>query len=118
MTYTIKISLLLFIISSCGHKYSADYFRLDRTTSHFEDDLSKADPDFKLGWDHGCETGASSGSNQFYKSFYKSNKQDGWKLANSPIYKNAWNYGYFYCMREEYVDQNSAIWGSAFSGIK
>ena len=118
MTHIIKISLLLFIISSCKHKHSADYFRYARTTKHFSSDLKDADPDFKLGWEHGCETGASSGSNTFYKMFYEANKQDGWKLANSPIYKKAWNYGYLYCMREEYVDQISAPWGSIFGGLK
>jgi hypothetical protein len=108
------LTIILPLLTSCGVKA----FRFPNTTDHFKSDLAKADPDFKLGWDHGCETGASSGSNQFYKIFYKSNKQDGWKMASSPTYKNAWNYGYWYCMREEYVDQNVTMWGSIFGGVR
>ncbi|MDB2550357.1 hypothetical protein N9X24_00645 [Rickettsiales bacterium] len=120
MNIIIRISLILFlfIIASCAQKHGADYFRYARTTSHFEEDLKDADPDFKLGWDHGCETGAATGSNTFYKMFYESNKQDGWKLANSPTYGKAWKYGFWYCYREEYIDQKSGIWISIFGGLK
>ena len=114
----IKILLIItiFTLSSCNSK-NVKFFRKGHTMDDFKDELESSDPDFKLGWDHGCETGSATGSNQFYKMFYDSNKQDGWKMAESPIYNKAWKYGFWYCYREEYVDQKSLIL-PIFGGIR
>lgn len=113
LTILAKITLII-LISSCN----PTMFKYRGTARHFEKDLAKAHPDFKQGWEDGCETGMSAGSNQFYKSFYKSNKQDGWKMASSEPYRKAWDLSFWYCMRDDYIDQKSSIWGSFFTGIK
>jgi hypothetical protein len=91
---------------------------MDHVFLGFEDELKKSTPDFLQGWYDGCETGVHSGDNSFYKMFFKSNKQDGWKMVNSKDYATAWRYAYWVCYRSEYVDMKSSVWGSIFSGFK
>lgn len=73
-------------------------------------------PEFHYGWNDGCESGMAAASNSFYKMFYKQNKIDGYKMANSSEYRTAWNYAWWYCMRRDWVKQKSTIWGSVFMG--
>ncbi len=77
-----------------------------------------ASPEFRQGWKDGCETGISSGANTFYKSFYESNKVDGFKMSGSGEYRDAWGYAFWYCFRSSYVKNKSSIWGSFFGGYK
>ena len=67
-------------------------------------------PDFKKGWQDGCETGMSAGSNTFYKMFYRSNAVDGWKMTRSNDYQTAWNNAFWFCYRYDYFKQKSSIW--------
>lgn len=75
-------------------------------------------PDFKKGWEDGCETGMSAGSNTFYKIFYRSNAIDGWKMTQSTDYQTAWNNAFWFCYRYDYFKQKSSIWGSVFGGYR
>lgn len=78
--------------------------------------LSDITPDFKVGFDDGCESGMAAGSNTFYKMFYRSNKIDGYKFTNSGDYKSAWGIGWWYCYRYDYVKQKQSLYGSFFKG--
>jgi hypothetical protein len=77
-----------------------------------------ASPEFKQGWKDGCEIGMSSGSNTFYKMFYRNNAVDGYKMTSSSDYKTAWGNAFWYCYRYDHIKQNSSIWGSTFSGYQ
>ena len=118
---------LIFFTSSCFSRYDSDpigtaprknIINMDHIGVSFDDDLKNASAEFRQGWHDGCETGMHSGDNSFYKMFFKSNKQDGWKMVNSKDYRIAWNYSYWICYRSEYIDQKSSVWGSMFSGFK
>lgn len=76
-----------------------------------------ASPEFKQGWSDGCEVGMASGSNTFYKMFYRNNAVDGYKMSSSSEYKTAWGNAFWYCYRYDHIKQGSGkIWGSMFSG--
>ena len=104
------------IANSACQKWVADYLpqRPDKGFKMDED----ASQDFKQGWNDGCETGMSAGSNTFYKMFYRSNAVDGYKITSSAEYKTAWNNAYWYCYRKDYIKQKSAIWSSYFVGYQ
>ncbi len=106
----------LFLASSC-ESYMAEIFP-ERPTHEMDDSLVNASPEFQQGWRDGCETGMASGSNTFYKMFYRSNKVDGYKMAGSTDYKTAWSNSYWYCYRADYIKQKSPIWRSMFSGVQ
>ena len=89
----------------------------ERPTHKMDSSLVNASPEFQQGWHDGCETGMASGSNTFYKMFYRNNKVDGYKMAGSPEYKVAWGNAYWYCYRYDYVKQKSPIFRSMFSGF-
>ena len=91
----------------------------NRPDTEFEKDLAESSVEFRQGWDDGCETGMSAGSNTFYKMFYRNNKADGYKMTSSADYKTAWGNAFWYCYRYDYVKQKStAIWGSTFGGYR
>lgn len=54
-------------------------------------------PNFKLGWQDGCETGIATTGNHFQKFFYTF-KQDS-TLAQDPQYYTGWKNGWNYCQR-------------------
>lgn len=90
----------------------------NRPDDAFDEDLEHASLEFKQGWKDGCEVGMASGSNTFYKMFYRQNKVDGYKIANSPDYKAAWGNAFWYCYRYDSVKQKSSIWGSILKGYE
>lgn len=52
-------------------------------------------PEYKLGWEDGCDTGLGSvtgGINKFVFGFRKRPE-----LADNELYKTAWNEGFSYC---------------------
>lgn len=107
---------MLLLTGSCSYKMSS--FLPNRPNKVFDDDLADASLEFKQGWKDGCEVGMSAGSNTFYKMFYRSNKVDGYKIANSPDYKAAWGNAFWYCYRYDEIKQKSSIWGSVFRGYQ
>lgn len=109
-------SLLIFCLLLCSSclKAIGDFMpERPHTTLTFGEDVS---PEFKQGWDDGCEVGMSAGSNTFYKMFYRSNAADGFKMAGSSDYKTAWGNAFWFCYRDDYVRQKSSIWGSTMNG--
>lgn len=107
--------LLLSLTSSC-QKYVADAILPERPNKKFKVDPD-ATPEFRQGFEDGCEVGMSGGSNTFYKIFYRNNKIDGYKMASSGDYKNAWGIGFWWCYRKDHYKTASKIWGSMFEGM-
>lgn len=101
--------LSLLAISSC---------RIEGPQRDFKEDLATASPDFQQGWTDGCEVGRATGGNAFYRSFINNNKIDGWKLTNSPDYQIAWNYSFWYCYRDDHIDQKSSPTKAFFGGMQ
>ena len=104
---------LVFLMVSC--KLSIDPHS---PAPHFDQSLKNASPDFQKGWRDGCESGMKAGNNSFYQMFYKGNQQDGFKMATSPEYSDAWDKAWWYCMHSNYIDKKSGIYGSMFSGYQ
>jgi hypothetical protein len=107
---------VMLCISSCDRRLAK--FLPNRPDTSFTKELEDASPDFRQGWTHGCESGMASGSNTFYKAFYRTNVVDGYKMTGSSDYKNAWGNGFWYCYRYDYGKQSSPIWGSTFGGYR
>lgn len=104
--------MLLVTMDSCNPKIAKVFPK--RPNQQF--DIGDASPDFKKGFDDGCESGMAAGSNTFYKMFYRSNAADGYKMASSSDYKSAWGIGWWYCYRYDFVKHGSGLYGSFFRG--
>jgi hypothetical protein len=52
-------------------------------------------PEYKLGWQDGCDTGVSAQGGFSYIMAYGFKKRP--ELSNSEHYKAAWNEGFTYC---------------------
>lgn len=116
----IKFFLFLFLVFStfsCKTRKFAKIFP-NSAINEFRETLAVATPEFRQGWDDGCETGSSAGANTFYKTLYKSNAVDGYKMVSSPEYKVAWGNGFWYCYRYTDIKQGSSLWGSYFTGYR
>lgn len=111
----INITVILLALLSCSSKIGNMMPVRPIRDVEFKGNVS---PDFKKGWEDGCETGMSAGSNTFYKMFYRSNAVDGWKMTRSKDYQAAWNNSFWYCYRADYFKQKSSIWGSVFGGYR
>lgn len=107
-----KILMVLLCLCSCAKGRYSD------PSDMFKAQLEDATPDFRQGWLDGCESGMASGSNSFNQMFYKNNKVDGYKMSYSPDYSTAWSNAWWYCMRKDWTNQRSTIWGSIFQGWK
>ncbi len=81
-------SFMVLFMTSCLAR-SKPYY--DLVTSY---DPS-APPEWKLGWQHGCESGLSSFGNNYFKTMYKF-KQDV-TMVNNEYYFKGWNDSYNYC---------------------
>lgn len=55
----------------------------------------KGPPEYKLGWQDGCDSGLSSHSGFMYKILYGFRKRP--EFGNNSLYKSAWNEGFSYC---------------------
>lgn len=97
MLRTFLILFLLTGLTACFARTSPVY---DLTISYPED----APPEYKLGWQQGCESGLSTYSNDYYKSMYKF-KQD-LSMMKSEYYSKAWNDSFNYC--RSYVNRKLA----------
>ncbi len=117
-----KIHFFLFAlaaISSCTLSNSEKLKSLPKMPyGNYPEQISAASPEFEQGWKNGCEVGSASGSNTFYKIFYKSNKVDGYKVAGSQDYSRAYGNAFWYCYRAAHIKHKSSIWGSIFSGYR
>ncbi|NBX52241.1 MAG: hypothetical protein EBT63_01125 [Proteobacteria bacterium] len=111
------IFLIFFLIlPSCSSKVQKYLPALaDRDAKKELEDTSS---EYRLGWQDGCETGISDGSNTFYKMFYRNNKVDGYLVSNSPDYRDAWDLAFWYCFRNTYIRQKSSMWSSIMKGFR
>lgn len=93
-----KILLLIFIltiITGCtGQIFSEKSFMAPKPFRMGNPD-EDGHPDYLKGWDDGCNTGISTMSHGYYKSFYGF-KQDPYMISNARYYK-AWKDSYTYC---------------------
>ena len=106
--------LVLFFTTSCDPRNMPN-----TAMTEFGEMRANASPDFRQGWEDGCETGSASTANNFHKLIiYDSVKVDGYKITQSNEYKTAWNFAWWYCYRYMYVKHKSTIWGSFFGGYK
>ena len=60
-------------------------------------------PLYITGWKHGCETGAYTSANTFYRLRYKFNQD--WQLAQDDTYYKGWQDAFDYCRK--YVLQHN-----------
>ena len=117
--YCKKIFLILIVVflsTSCSSKLQKALPSMP--DKDLRDELNTNAREHNLGWKDGCETGISSGSNTFYKMFYRSNKIDGYLSATSSDYRDAWDMAFWYCYRSTYIRQKSSLWGSIFKGFR
>ncbi len=52
-------------------------------------------PEYRLGWEDGCDSGLSAQSTGIYKLMYGFKKRP--EMAASDLYKQGWNEGFAYC---------------------
>lgn len=113
-----KISLLLILsATSACQKWVGDLLP-ERPNNEVMFNKDEVSPEFRQGWEDGCEVGMSGGSNSFYQMFYRNNAIDGYKMTGSPDYKTAWGTSFWYCYRRDWVKQKSPIWSSVFGGYR
>jgi hypothetical protein len=75
--------LLVFVVSSCR----------PLALSFSE---PQGPPEYKLGWEDGCDTGISAeDSGYFYRMMYGYKKRP--EMMENDLYKNGWNDGFAYC---------------------
>ena len=110
------IKFITITLSLCGCGSMDKFGRMGGPHTKFKKELENASPDFQQGWHDGCETGRHGGGNTFYKAFTKSNKVDGYKIAESHDYSVAWSSGWWYCYRDDYIDQKVAPFEYFFGG--
>lgn len=52
-------------------------------------------PEYRLGWEDGCDTGLSAQGSPVYKFMYGFKKRP--EMGSNELYKQAWNEGFTYC---------------------
>ncbi len=52
-------------------------------------------PEYKLGWEDGCDSGLSAQGGFIYKYTYGFKKRP--EMSNNTMYTTAWNEGFAYC---------------------
>ncbi len=63
-------------------------------------------PEYKLGWEDGCNTGISASGGMVYKAVFGFQKRP--EFGDNEVYKSAWNEGFTYCRFSlEAVDKSS-----------
>jgi hypothetical protein len=63
-------------------------------------------PEYKLGWEDGCDSGLAASGGGVGKAAYGFKKRP--ELGDNDLYKTAWNEGFTYCRFSlDAVDHNS-----------
>ncbi len=52
-------------------------------------------PEYRLGWEDGCNTGLSAQGGPLYKAAFGFQKRP--EMGSNELYKQAWNEGFTYC---------------------
>jgi len=94
MKKLLPLIILLMTTACVGKIFSAESF-LAPKPFQMKTPPKDANPDYLAGWNDGCETGLSTMTHGYYKSFYEF-KQDPYK-SNNPRYYKAWKDAYTYC---------------------
>ena len=115
----IKFLTIIFFTSSLSGCYSGSQKMMPALADkHMKDETDKTTEEYRAGWKDGCEVGISSGSNTFYKMFYRNTKIDGYRMSSSPEYRDSWDSAFWYCYRSTYIRQKSSIWSSIMKGFR
>lgn len=115
MNKIILTTLALFLVSSCAGKIASKDNFFAPKPFRMKKPPANAHPDYLAGWEDGCETGMSTMSPGYYKSFYGF-AQDPYKVDNLRYYK-AWKDSYTYCRHYTFkyawdsIDQTSNAGG-------
>ena len=91
------IIVSLLIISACDTTRNNIFAPNKRVLTHYP---KQADlyPDYKQGWLDGCESGLATGfANDYYKSFYKYQKDKNMVKKGVKPYLRAWSSAMIYC---------------------
>ncbi len=84
MRFRLTLSLLITATALCGCRPTSLYF-VDPA----------GPPDYKLGWEDGCDSGISAQGGIVSKMIYGFKKRP--ELGDNELYKSAWNEGFTYC---------------------
>ena len=115
MVFKLIAMLSLFVLALSCNK---DHFP-NTAPTEFSEMRKNATPEFRQGWEAGCETGSASTSNHFHRMvLYDSTNVDGYKITQSNDYRTAWNFAWWYCYRYMFIKHKSSIWGPVFGGYK
>lgn len=112
----ISTLLIVLTLSSCSTKFQKILPAL--ADKELSNETSLTSEEYRAGWKDGCEVGISGGANTFYKMFYRNTKIDGYRMAYSTSYRDAWDSAFWYCFRHTYIRQKSSIFGSIFKGFR
>ena len=87
------ITFFLFLISNllvtgCNREIGRIF--PNRPDTEFAEDLKTASPEFRQGWQDGCEVGMSAGSGTFYKMFYSQNTNPPYILVVRLEQQDSW----------------------------
>lgn len=94
MSYFLKIFgafCVIVAVSSCEHMYN----QITKPRPWRMAETPEGTPEFRKGWEDGCETGMGAYGNDTYKMIY-TYKQD-FTLIDNPEYYRAWKDAYTYC---------------------
>lgn len=87
--------MIVLVLCSCAARTKPSY---DVTVTYDE----SAPPEWKLGWQHGCESGFSAYGNNYYKTLYKFHQDV--SMVKNEYYFKAWNDGFNFC--RAYINRN------------
>ena len=65
-------------------------------------------PEYRLGWEDGCDTGVSSVSGIFAKAVYGHRKRP--EMSQSEFYNQGWSEGFHYCRFSVTETRNNPEW--------
>ncbi len=65
-------------------------------------------PEYKLGWEDGCDTGISAEGGWEYKMTYGYKKR--MEFATNDQYKQGWNEGFSYCRFSFAATKDDGVW--------
>ncbi len=71
-------------------------------------------PEYKLGWEDGCDSGLSAEGDWSYKAMYGFKKRP--EMSANDQYKQGWNEGFSYCrfsLASSNADRGEFGWGQA-----
>lgn len=97
MRYTYSTLLLLGLLVTGACRPTSTYFV-----------QPQGPPEYKLGWEDGCDTGVAASSSGLGKLVFGFKKRP--EFGDNEVYKSAWNEGFTFCRFSlEQTDKNN-VW--------